>query len=100
MKTVTHVVMWTLAASDADKPAVIQQMRDRLTSLLGVIPGLLTLRVEADLGDTEANYDVMLVSEHESMEALEVYQAHPAHIEVGGWIKTLVTGRAAVDYLH
>ncbi len=96
---VKHVVMWRLSADESDKAAVVAEMRGKLTALVGVVPGLTSVDVVSDLGDAPANFDVMLLSEHDSVEALAVYQAHPAHLEVAAWVKTQVTERAAVDYL-
>lgn len=98
MNTVTHVVMWRLGVDLTEKPQVQKQMRERLESLVGVIPGLRSITVVSDLGDTEANFDVMLISEHDSTSALAEYQAHPAHLEVASWVKTVVTERAALDH--
>ncbi|MGO3191529.1 MAG: Dabb family protein [Microbacterium sp.] len=46
----------------------------------------------------EANWDVTLIADVESVEALEQYQVHPAHEEVAGYIRTVVASRVAVDF--
>jgi hypothetical protein len=49
------------------------------------------------VGDTQGNFDVSLISVHESREALAVYQSHPAHVAIGVWWGPLVAQRGAVD---
>jgi len=44
------------------------------------------------------HWDVVLVSEHDSNDDLEAYQAHPAHREAAAWVSTVVNDRATVDY--
>ena len=46
----------------------------------------------------EVNYDLALVTTHESVDELKGYQGHPAHVEFGGWLRPLLTSRVVVDY--
>ena len=98
--SVRHVVIWSFLDEVVDQNATYQEMASRLNGLVGVVPGLLSLELGHDLGDTDANWDVVLISEHESVEALEAYQQHPAHLEVAAFLRQQVASRAAVDYLH
>lgn len=97
---IRHVVMFQLtAAADSERAADISQMQERLGSLVGVVPGLRTMSLKPDLGLVEGHWDVVLVSEHDDNEALEGYQAHPAHKEVSAFIQSVTTSeRIAVDY--
>lgn len=96
---IRHVVMFNLsAASDAERAADISGMKERLTALLGVVPGLQSITLKPDLGLLEDHWDVVLVSEHDDNEALEAYQAHPAHQEAGAFIRSVTNDRATVDY--
>ena len=97
---IRHVVLWKLSAADPDqRRREAEGIRQRLETLVGVVPGLRSLAVGADTGWTEGNWDVLLVSEHDDEAALNGYQVHPAHVEVAGWIRTLVSERACVDTL-
>ena len=49
-------------------------------------------------GVVEGHWDVVLVSEHDDNEALEAYQAHPAHLEAAGFIRSVTNDRATVDH--
>ncbi|MFP5290942.1 MAG: Dabb family protein [Actinomycetes bacterium] len=96
---IRHIVSWTLQAPDAEgKAAAIEGMRERLEPLVGVIPGLTSLVVRGDIGQVDANWDVVLVSEHESAEALAAYQAHPDHIAAGPFVRSVVADKSCVDY--
>ncbi len=97
---IRHVVMFQLtAAADSERAADISQMQERLGALVGVIPGLRSMSLKPDLGLVEGHWDVVLVSEHDDNAALEGYQAHPAHVEVSNFIKSVTSSeRVAVDY--
>ena len=96
---IRHIVMFNLvAASEAERAADISGMQERLTALVGVIPGLRSLSLEPDLGLLEDHWDVVLVSEHDDNAALEGYQSHPAHLEAAGFTRSVTNARASVDY--
>ena len=97
---IRHVVAFQLtAASDAERAADISGMQERLGALVGVIPGLQTMSLKPDLGLVEGHWDVVLVSDHDDNEALEGYQAHPAHQEAGAFIRSVTSSdRVTVDY--
>jgi len=97
---IRHVVLWKLAAeAPEDKVAAGAGIRERLEALVGVVPGLNSVQVLPDLGSTDGNFDVMLLSEHEDEAALQGYQEHPAHLEAAAFIRSVVQGRAALDAL-
>ncbi|AVG24688.1 A/B Barrel Domain Protein [Pontimonas salivibrio] len=97
MGAVRHVVMWQLAAPE-DREATVAQMQSKLGALVGVVPGLRSLSVNPSLFPGDANWDVVLISEHDSAQALADYQVHPAHVEAASWVSQQVNARAAVDY--
>jgi hypothetical protein len=72
----------------ADLPAVAAPAA--VTSVVGPAAG-------PDVRDVDSNFDVVLISIHESREALATYQPHPAHVEVATWWGSLVAQRRAVD---
>jgi heme-degrading monooxygenase HmoA len=51
--------------------------------------------VSAAPGD---DFDVVLISDFDSMDDVHAYQVHPAHQEVAAYIRSVVSGRAAVDF--
>jgi quinol monooxygenase YgiN len=90
---IRHVLCFRLV--DREHDAAIRQ---RLTALVGVVPGLLAMDVEPDLGEVDGHWDLVLVSEHESVEALAAHQTHPEHRAAAAWVAQFVTERAVVDY--
>lgn len=96
--TIRHVVTWKLAAEDAgERKAQAAEVARRLNALGGVVPQLRSIWAGANDVYPDANWDVTLVADFDSVEDLEQYQVHPAHEEVAGYIRSVVAGRVAVD---
>ena len=72
------------------------QFLEGLKQLQGVIPQLLKSEVAVNVGAD--NYDAVLVSEFESLEALEIYKNDPRHKAVSALCKSIREDRVAVDY--
>jgi hypothetical protein len=96
---IRHIVLFTLASDDQQQRAAdAAALKQRLEGLVGQIPGLQSLTVKTDLGEVDGHFDIALVSDHDDNEALRGYQAHPAHVEAGAFVKTVVDKRAVVDF--
>ena len=96
---IRHIVLFRLAAVDElERRDDAHGIAERLQALETQIPGIVSIRVDRDLGLVEGHWDVALVSEHDDNAALEAYQVHPAHKEVAAWIGTVISDRAVVDY--
>jgi len=96
---IRHVVMWKLNAEDAaDQKVAVAAMATALEALVGKIDGLESLTVRADVADIESNWDVVLVSDHTSREALANYSTHPLHVQAGAVVKENTRERACVDF--
>ena len=90
---IRHIVMWKFRpGTEAEQ----KQFLDGLRSLQGVIPQLLKSEVAVNVG--EGNYDAVLVSEFESLEALDTYKNDPRHKAVSALCKSIRTDRVSVDY--
>lgn len=89
---VKHIVVWTM------KPDVTaeqkQEMKLRLMALNGKIPQLLAI----DVGIDEGSGTMSLTSEFNTADDLQVYQQHPDHQAVVGFVKPLVAARSVCDY--
>ena len=90
---IRHIVMWKFSPGTEAEQA---QFLDGLRGLQGVIPQLLRSEVAVNVG--EDNYDAVLVSEFESLEALETYKNDPRHKAVSALCKSIREARVAVDY--
>lgn len=97
--TILHVVSWKLAATDPGvKAEHAAQIAARLGALVGVIDEIRSLRIGPDVVGG-ANWDVALVAEYDDEAALARYQAHPAHVDAGAYVKSVTVERMAVDLL-
>ena len=97
---IRHIVLFKVRGADAEERLEASgRLRDALEPLVGKVPGLLSLHVDADGTDIPGHWDAALVSEHESWEALATYQGHPEHVAVlDGVGAEVVLDRAAVDH--
>ena len=90
---IRHIVMWKFRpGTEAEQAAFLEGLR----GLQGVIPQLLKSEVAVNVG--QGNYDAVLVSEFESLEALETYKNDPRHKAVSALCKSIREDRVAVDY--
>lgn len=97
--TIRHVVTWKLAAEDATVRAEqAAEVARRLNALGSVVPQLRSISAGANVAYPEANWDVTLVADFDSIEELEAYQVHPAHEEVVAYVRSVVASRVAVDF--
>ena len=90
---IRHIVMWKFRpGTEAEQTRFLEGLR----SLQGVIPQLLRSEVAVNVG--EGNSDAVLVSEFESLEALDTYKNDPRHKAVSALCKSIREDRVAVDY--
>ena len=80
---IRHIVLFRVL--DGTPAERVQEAIDRLEALVGVIPGLRSLEAGTDIG-VDGNYNFGLVAELEDRTALEVFSAHPTHMEVAQFI--------------
>lgn len=96
---IRHVVSWKLAAEDAGQRAEqAAEVARRLNALDGVVPQLRSISAGANVAYPDTNWDVTLVADFDSIDALEEYQVHPAHEEVVDYVRSVVAARVAVDF--
>jgi len=96
---IRHLVLWKLAAdADEDRQSIVAELAERFEALVPVIDGLERLEIRADLGETEGNWDVLLEADYRDPAALEFYQSHPAHVDVVGFVRSVTTARACIDF--
>ena len=97
---VHHIVMWKFRPEieEERKPALKKAMKENLSSLVGKVPGLLTVEfVEQPL--PSSTHDMALVTTLEKAEDIAVYAKHPAHVAVADtYVRPFVTERACLDY--
>lgn len=90
---VTHIVMMKFK----DK-ADATEVKARLDALPEQIEQIKTYEVGIDELDTDRSYHLVLYSQFDSYETMDVYQNHPAHQAVLKYIGTVVDKVHVVDY--
>ena len=66
-------------------------MKDKIKEILQIEVGI-------NVNSSSAAYDVVLYSEFQDVESLDVYQNHPDHLEVVAFVKEVTQDRIVVDY--
>jgi hypothetical protein len=96
--TIRHVVSWKLGAPDeAQRAEHAARIKRGLESLPAVIPQIRFLQVGVNVVPAN-DFDVVLISDFDTVDDILVYQEHPAHLEVAAFIRSVVASRASVDY--
>lgn len=95
-----HVVMFSLLDQAEGSPKAENALRIKtmLEALRGTIPEIRDLEVGINLNHAPGEWDLVLVSEFEDLEALSRYQKHPEHVKAGDFISKIRKERAFVDY--
>jgi len=97
---IKHIVIWKLHdfAEGAPKDQNAQRMKKWLEDLKAKIPQINSLEVGININQNEDAYDVILYSEFEDQQALELYQAHPEHVNFKERIQNLKSEKKVIDY--
>jgi len=96
---VKHIILWTLK-EEFNTDEIKNGMKESLEALVGVVPGLLELKVQIEKLPS-SNADVMLYSVLESEEALKGYAVHPAHVEVADTkVRPYTATRSCIDFVE
>ena len=92
-----HVVMMKFKSgvSDAD----IDALEEALDDLPNVIVEIQMYEFGRDILHTDRSYDFAIVSLFANQEALNRYQQHPSHLEVGKRLQALCEKIVTVDFL-
>lgn len=92
---IKHIVMYKL-----NNPTIenAQALCDKFLSMRGKITELLSINAGADILRTERSYDVVLICEFESLNAMDSYQNNPIHLEVKKYVQNVAIAAKSVDY--
>lgn len=95
-----HIVMFRLKefAEGRSKEENAARLKVLLEFLKEKIHEVESLEVGMNQGKSESASDIVLYSEFEDMQALEVYRKHPEHAKVVDFIGKVCTERRVVDY--
>jgi hypothetical protein len=96
---INHVVLFKMKQFPAEeKKAIIAEVKALLEGLKDKIDELVYIEVGANYELDSKSYDLALISHFRSVEDLDRYRVHPAHMEVVKRMGEVAETRAAVDY--
>jgi len=96
---VNHIVLWNFKPelSAEEKKAAGETIKKNLEEVKAQVEGVIALQVCINEMDS-SNKDIALISSFESVDALNAYQVHPAHVAAAGFVRTVTCDRACFDY--
>lgn len=92
---IKHVVMFKLENPTQEN---LQGAKELILAMSGKIEGLNTLEVGLNVVESPRAYDIVLISTHDSLDALKIYATHPVHMPVVEHMRTICTSIVSVDY--
>ena len=92
---IKHIVMWKFREGEQENMMIF---RDRLLALKGQIPEIRSMEVGININPSDRSFDAVLVSEFDSLEALNAYSTNPLHVAVSDFCKGIRVQSASVDY--
>ena len=97
---IRHIVLFKFKNNHG--PENLDRIRNEMKSKLDALPDIIDVIKYFDTGvninPIERAWDLVLVSEFESMEDLEIYRGHPAHQQAVEFFSTVKEQSASVDY--
>ncbi|MCD7715428.1 MAG: Dabb family protein [Lachnospiraceae bacterium] len=97
---VYHIVMWNFKKDipEEKKPELKAAMAEHLQSLVGKVPGLLTVEFVTE-PVSASTHEIALVTTMEKAEDVAVYGSHPEHVAVADtYVRPYVCDRACLNY--
>lgn len=98
---IKHIVMFKMldSALGRTKEENIADAFERLSHFKAEIPTLAAFQYGANSPEAPAdNYDLVLVCDFESIDALNEYKVHPTHKAYGKYIHSVMETRVCIDY--
>ena len=94
---IKHIVMFRLKGTPEERLEVAERFRDALLSLPAQIPVLRSMEVGINSNPAE-DWDVVLTAVVDSLEEVDIYAKHPAHVAAASLLAGHKDSRACVDY--
>ena len=96
---VKHIVLWNFvdSLSKEERRAAGDKMKTLLEPIKELVPGAVEIQVVYNELES-SNKEIALISTFETVEALQTYQTHPAHVEAGKYVRSVTCDRACMDY--
>ena len=98
---VKHIILWTLKENltESEKRRVNTDIKEGLESLVGIVPGLIEVKVHIDNRLDSSTADIMLDSTLDSVNSLNLYASHPAHLQIADTkVRPYTAIRSCLDF--
>jgi len=97
---IKHVVMWEFkdSAEGNEKMKNLKLAEKKLLSLKDSVEQIKFIEVGKNINQSDAAYDLVLITEFENLVCLDEYQNHPEHRKVADFIGKTAAKRVLVDY--
>ena len=92
---IRHVVMWKF--KEEGKAENMEHAKEILYALRSVIGEIRRMEIGFDVSKTDMSYDMMLLTEFDSLSDLKTYAVHPAHLKVSEFIRSVIETRVVLD---
>ena len=98
---IRHTIMWRFCdeLDRMNKEEIMDVIEKKFAQLKDVIPEIRSMSVERDVLRSARSFDMIYLTEFESLEALESYRVHPEHIKVAEFIAKVRVAQAVTDTL-
>ena len=94
---VKHIVFFKLLHN---APDIQNEIKKQLLSLQKNISNVVAIEVGINFANEERAYDMALLADFETKEDLKAYAAHPYHLEVINYLKSVTIDTKVVDYKY
>ncbi len=97
---IKHIVMFKLKDTDG-KTAYENALeaKERFNDVIANVKELKKGEIVINSKDADqSNYTISLLCDFDTIDDLNAYQVHPAHVAFGKFIGTVKTDRACIDY--
>lgn len=96
---IKHIVMWKLKSDLDSKESVALEIKEKIEGLKYLVKEIEKIEVGINIENSKDSYDVVLYSEFNDKEALDIYQNHSEHVKVAKFISSVRESRKVVDYI-
>ena len=95
-----HIIMFKLKdlGSEDLKMQKLTELKKMIDELGTRIMEIVTIEAGINISKRDVAYDLVLVSEFNTEEDLQIYSKHPSHQEVVEFLKSIKLSSAVVDY--
>ncbi len=92
---IRHVVMWKF--KEENKTENMEHARQILYALKPIIKEIRRMEIGFDVLKTDMSYDMMLLTEFDSLADLKTYAVHPEHLKVSEFVRSVIESRVVLD---